>query len=263
MSTYEEAPAHVIDLIHQVKQTHHKHLVAAGVRVGVLMAYGSQNSKGDTIGPAIALGGYQCAGTMHRLSHKWRVCTGWDALMMLDGDRWDEWPEQAQCALIDHELQHLEVQWERWPDEKDTTSGIPKRDAGDRPKLAIRLHDWQLGGFKATAERYGRWSFEVETTKVFYDEHGQYLLIPPNQAAQIDADRLADMMAKVANGEANLAQERELMQALHDMIPDKGQITIAQGTDHETTLTQEHKKKLAAQLKKDKPGRLKIHRDKK
>jgi len=174
--TYERASDELMQTVHEIMREHHKELVIADVRVLVLMAFGPVDSDGKKTGPAITSGGYTCAGTMQRLSLKNRVISGHDALMTLDGDRFDEWPEKAQRALIDHELMHLAVQWERAPDlEQGIEEGIPKYDDIGRPKLATRLHDWQLGGFRDVAQRWGKWSFEREEAKKVQNEHGQYL----------------------------------------------------------------------------------------
>lgn len=152
--TYDRATDVINDFVIAVMQKYHPELHAAGVRIQTLLAYGPVDEKtGEITGPAVKLGGYACAATIRITSLKQRVAGSGDAEMLIDGDRWFDWAESQKTALVDHELQHLELSL-------DDGGGIITDD-NSRPKLRGRLHDWQLGGFKCIAERHGRDSFEV------------------------------------------------------------------------------------------------------
>lgn len=173
--TYETAPASVLDLLAKVMRKHHPELARAEVRVAVLMALT------DDASPAVVLRGYQCAATIQKLSIKQRVLTNHDALMILDGNRWLDWPERSQQALLDHELTHLEVGIDK--------DGFLKTDAIGRPKLYMRLHDWEIGGFEAVARRWGSDALDVVAARRFRREYGPTLFDDP--AAPGSADRNA------------------------------------------------------------------------
>ncbi|MEM6750858.1 MAG: putative metallopeptidase [Planctomycetota bacterium] len=172
--TYEPVGAATRKLLGSVLLQHHPELDAAGVSVAALFAYGPRDKDDNLTGPAISVGGYQAAGCIRKTSLKERAYGNADAQMLLDGDRWNDWTESRQAALIDHEITHLEVQWEVFPD--DGEPGIPKRDDLNRPKLNLRLHNLVAGGFIETVKRYGRSSFDVQHFRDIFDEHGQMLM---------------------------------------------------------------------------------------
>lgn len=87
-----------------------------------------------------------------------------DAVMTIDGKKWESLEPETQAALLDHELQHLVVQWEYLPpvkgDPPEMERRQPKLDDYDRPKLKTRGHDFEVGWFKDVAARHGEWSIE-------------------------------------------------------------------------------------------------------
>lgn len=174
--TYDSAPSEIHRLVKEVAAEHHSELVVAGVTVDCIMAYGPKDKDGHTSGPAIKVGGYQAAACIRKTSLRDRAFGNADAQLIIDGDRWDDHSTKRQAALIDHELQHLEVCWEVWPDPKVEGSGIPTRDDLGRPKLAIRLHDMVAGGFIETVKRYGRASLDAQHIRDILDDHGQFLM---------------------------------------------------------------------------------------
>ena len=74
--------------------------------------------------------------------------------------------EPQKDALVDHELTHLVLVI-------DPKTKTPKLDHSGRPKLAMRLHDWELGGFADTAQHYGKDALEVISMRRFSDKYGQ------------------------------------------------------------------------------------------
>ena len=81
-----------------------------------------------------------------------------DALMILDGERLDSWTSKRLQAVIDHELRHLVLS-------KSKKTGQVQRDDLDRPRLKIRMHDFEFGWFARTAELYGEDSYEVSQAR--------------------------------------------------------------------------------------------------
>lgn len=129
-------------------RAHHGHLIRAGVTVGVLTAHAPTDDEGNPKGAALKLHGVRCAATIKVTTQEQRVKGFEDAIIKVDGDRWDTFSPERQEAIIDHELTHLN----------------PTGDTDDcgRPKIKTRSHDVDLGGFTAIVERHGRNAVEAE-----------------------------------------------------------------------------------------------------
>lgn len=177
MPTFAQAPENVLALIRQTLRAHHPHLARCEVDVHAVMAYANRDEAGVPTGPAVkAPGGYPAAAVIRIVPLKQRVPGLGDAEITIDGDGWPDLSDAEQAALIDHELTHLEIQWDTAPDESKGTRGTPKSDDHGRPKLKLRLHDWQLGGFADVVKRHGAVALEVQAARAVIDAHGQYLL---------------------------------------------------------------------------------------
>lgn len=148
-------------LISDTISKHYPDLEKHEVTVGVLLAF----SDGET--PAVKLHGYACAATIKITPYVQRVQGIEDAVITLDGALWAGMTDERKAALIDHELMHLEVQFD--------DEGLAKSDDLGRPKLKMRLHDVQAGWFVEIARRHGEASFEVEQARQIADDHGQLL----------------------------------------------------------------------------------------
>ena len=160
MATLSTAPAEVHELIGEVIREHHPDLAQAGVTVGALMAWAKS-------GDPVKLHGYPCAATVKKNSVRDRLEGKPDATITIDSDHWDGLDDRQRAALIDHELTHLVPVLIGTIEHKDSEGNVVERepvwktdDAG-RPVLQMRLHDWQLGGFRAVAERHGSAAPEV------------------------------------------------------------------------------------------------------
>lgn len=159
MPIYSNAPEEVTDRIDRLIQKHHPELEAAEVDVRALFA----NSENDS--PPVKLGGYECYAIVKIVGAKERVQGLGDALIIIDEERWKKLNERRRDALIDHELMHLQVQ-------KDS-AGFVKKDDHERPRLKMKLHDWQLGGFAQVTKWYGADALEAQSIKVASDAFGQ------------------------------------------------------------------------------------------
>lgn len=137
-----EAEPSVCNLVRAVMHKHFPALVQLSVTVKTLFAYAGKDKNGDPKGPAMKRNGIALAGKIKVTSQADRAAGLDDAVMTLDGDRWDEWMPRTQEALIHHELTHLE------------TTG--KVDDCGRPKLKSRPHDHECGVFEATMAAYGK-----------------------------------------------------------------------------------------------------------
>jgi hypothetical protein len=170
---YEPCDDEVTDMISDVLKRYHRerlkvaNVADAFIRVGAIFYLAKRNEKGELTGPPLRLHGYQCAATIKVQSLKNRAQGLPDATICIDGDWWKDAPQKTRIATIDHELEHLERVLDK------TSAGVDD-DLG-RPRLTVRLHDWQLGGFRVIAERHREHALEMQMAQKFADEHGQLL----------------------------------------------------------------------------------------
>lgn len=154
-------------LVKDVMAKYHEELFAAEVTVQVLFA---RVGAGEN-GPAVkAPGGWPAYAVIRRVPLKQRVAGFKDAEITLDERKWKELTDPQQIALLDHELQHLELVYE------GDGPGTPvATDDWGRPKLKLRKHDYELAGFKAIMERHPDAALEKLAAQKFADEFGQYV----------------------------------------------------------------------------------------
>lgn len=169
MPTYELATKAVCQQVTRLMKRYHSELSDAGVTCDVLMAYAKTDANGDPRGPAINHGGYACMATVRIIGTKERAAGRKDVEILLDGDRWTELATEEQDAVIDHELEHLELQV--------GDDGL-KRDDLDRPRLRIRKHDHQFGWFDSIVRRHGRDSIEFQQYEQFHEFSYTQLWLP-------------------------------------------------------------------------------------
>lgn len=173
MSTYSLAQKAICDQVKKCLKQYHGALFDAGVTVDVLLAYARRDANGDPVGPAVMCGGYACVGRIRIVSLKERVAGRADVELLLDGDRWLEFDDEEQAAIIDHKLTHLELQVD--------DQGL-RRDDLDRPKLRIRKHDHQFGWFDEVVRRHGRDSIEWKQHEQFSEASYKQLWLPGIEA---------------------------------------------------------------------------------
>ena len=166
MPGYAKASNDMRDMAESVARNHHSELVDAGVTIGVLACV--HGERDDESRPALKLHGYTCAATIQITPVKQRMLGHPDAVIVIDEKTWEGLTEARRRALIDHELTHLVVQFD--------DDGQPKLDDAGRPKLRMRLHDWELGGFEEVAERHGGSALEVVEFRRVLEARRQLLL---------------------------------------------------------------------------------------
>lgn len=169
MATYRKADSDVFALIKELIADNHPELDEAGVKVGARFAYAPRDDNtGEPKGAALKHHGYEAAAIVKIVSQKDRVMGFPDAVIDIDGMAWEQgWSDERKRGVLDHELTHLEVK-------RDDEGGILLDDC-NRPKLKIRLHDWELGGFESIARRYKEQALEVEAARAMADKYGQLL----------------------------------------------------------------------------------------
>lgn len=161
MATYEKCDKPVYGIVEEMVGKYHHPLRDAGLLIECLFAHATTDDNGDKVGVALKHQGYPCAAVVKIIGLKERTAGRADVEIVIDGDRWDEWSDEEKDALIDHELEHLELKLDK--------DGLLVRDDLDRPKLRLRKHDQQFGWFDAIARRHGAASFEAKQATEFFN----------------------------------------------------------------------------------------------
>lgn len=147
--TYEPASPAIHALVADLAARHHQELVDAGVTYLILLARANDESK-----PALKHHGYPACAVVNVVNLKDRVAGLPDARILLDGDHWNGWHESKQRAILDHELEHLEVK-------RDDQGRVDRDDVG-RPKLKLRPHDFEVGVFNDIMDRHREFAVETQ-----------------------------------------------------------------------------------------------------
>ena len=233
--TYQPASEEVNELIAAVMGKHHQPLEQVSLEVKGWFAYAERDEAGLPKGMALKLHGYACMATVKVNNLKQRVQGLGDAEIMFDGDRWDDLAEEEQFALIDHELCHLMVKVDK--------VGAVKMDAHGRPLLKMRLHDWQIGGFREVVQRHGANALDLQVFDALMASDGQ-LLFPWAKREPSAVNGKAKTIAAVSIGQ---------LEAARALIPRKGSgldsITISSGGKSHT-LDRETGKRIDKELKR-------------
>lgn len=151
MKTYSAASQDLATCIANMQAQHHEDLV--DVAIGALFVFDSESNE-----PVLSHHGYPASAMVRIAPLRERALGVADAVIIVDRATWQTLSAPQKDALIDHELQHLA----RVENSKD---GGKAFDALDRPKLAMRRHDHQLGWFDAIAQRHGQASPEMRQAK--------------------------------------------------------------------------------------------------
>ncbi len=156
MPIYEAASPEHREVLDAMLEKFHQPLVEAGVAIDLLLAWPKLDKNDDPTGPALTLHGWRCAALVRVVPYKQRVKGMGDAEILLDAMTWEETDEAGREALMDHELEHLEL---RVSTKKKDKGSILRDDLG-RPKLKLRQRDYKLEGFHSIVRRHGVEAFE-------------------------------------------------------------------------------------------------------
>jgi hypothetical protein len=166
---YELADDTTARLIQSVLIEHHERLMTERVTVQTVFACNVDEESGEE-SPCLKHHGYPAIAKVQVTSYVDRVRGIPDAKLTIDRYEWTRMAKTRQQACIDHELTHLEL--------KLDTEGLVKRDDLGRPKLKLRVHDWELSGFAEVVERHGEASVESAQIVRFQEAWGQLALFP-------------------------------------------------------------------------------------
>lgn len=175
-TTYQRAGDEIQDIVRAAINRYHPDLAKCEVTVDVLLV--EDVDEEGVSSPVLKHNGYQAAATMKVNGLKERALGLADALLTIDAFVWGSMGAREQLALVDHELEHLQVRAEKGIVQVHQATGelsaSPKRDDLGRPCLKLRLHDWQLGGFRSVAQRHRESAVEVQAVRRCRSEGGQY-----------------------------------------------------------------------------------------
>lgn len=167
MPTYETCPPDVrklSDSILRQFETHHP-LIRAGVKIDLLFAWPKYDEKDRPIGDALKKNGVKALGISRVVNLKDRTKGHGDAEILIDGEWWKTATLPEQTALLDHELHHVAVIYNK--------ADILQTDDLGRPKIRLRKHDHDYGWFDVIAERHGKASIECRQARALLDSRGQ------------------------------------------------------------------------------------------
>lgn len=164
--TFTKADAEVVEVMNDALRQYHTDLVEAGLRIGVVMVRPATDEVGVPTGPALRFGGAAATACIKKVSPKDRVLKPYDAEIQIDEMRWDDMTDQQRLAVMDHELQHIELQYD---------DGVLRTDDDGRPVLKMRPDDWVLTGFEAVVRRHGEAALECPAAKTTWTRCEQAL----------------------------------------------------------------------------------------
>lgn len=148
MSRYQEAPQEVLNLLDEVLEEHFPEL--ANCYIKVLMDSKKRQSKGR-----ITFASIKKASDMERhLSTDNFVREGYDYIMMIDGNIWDNITTEDKTRIIRHELRHI-----HYDPESKSPYKIQDHDIQDF-REEIRLNqddpDWDMRVYEIAESVYDK-----------------------------------------------------------------------------------------------------------
>lgn len=145
-TAYREASSEVVKLADRLIHKHYPELLEADVSITYWFA-------SNDMGAALTVHGWPAKALVRVNKLRDRVAGLSDASIEIDEAGWDEWDDDHKEAIIDHELHHIEV--------KRDKHGHVELDLCNRPKLKLRKHDFEFGGFHEIVARHGAASAEA------------------------------------------------------------------------------------------------------
>lgn len=164
-TTYDDCTQDVLDIARDIMNRHYRDLLQAGVTVRYLFARNPD-------GPAIKVHGVPAAASVkvNGLQHRKEGLT--DCTVKICAEWWEQ-HDKLQCeALIDHELAHILVAF-------DENGAIEADDVG-RPKIRLKPHDFEIGGFFDIVQRHGSNAVEAQAV---VDTAAKFREMEPSNAA--------------------------------------------------------------------------------
>jgi hypothetical protein len=160
---YEKAPDDVLRKIAQLREEWYggKKDPFEMVTIGAMFVH-DEDAPDE---PTLTHRGYPAAALARVVGLRDRAAGLPDAQVIIDRATWLTLTAAQQIAVLDHEVYHLELKFDR--------KGNVKFDSHGRPKLGIRLHDWEFGWFDEIVKRHGADAIERMQAKALVAATGQ------------------------------------------------------------------------------------------
>ncbi|AHF94046.1 hypothetical protein OPIT5_04030 [Opitutaceae bacterium TAV5] len=159
MKTYSKAPEEAYDRVAELVRRFYPEIDKHKLRIDLLMV------ASDKEGAALKHQGYPANAVVRAVPQKERAKKGnGDVEIVIDYVRYEKMTSEEKDALLDHELYHIEIQY--------NDDGV-KLDGQHRPVVKMKKHDRQLGWFDEIARRHGEHSCEVRQARGIVEETGQ------------------------------------------------------------------------------------------
>lgn len=168
MPTYHKAPAEVSEMANDIlcQFDSHRPVLDAKVKIDYVFALPTLDDNGEPTGHAISKGGIKALGMCRPIGLKDRAMGRGDVEITIDAEWWNDAKVESQRALLDHELNHIEVAFRK---------GMLITDDLHRPKVKMRKHDYEFGWFTIIAERHGNASIERQQARQMTQGPGQMI----------------------------------------------------------------------------------------
>lgn len=173
---YSKAPSGVAERVAHLVKVFHKDVHDAGVKIDVV----SVADDDPDCEHALKVRGIPAYGSCRVISLKDRAKGNGDVEICIDEAKYLTLPDATKDAVLDHEIEHIELQVNK--------KGRVKLDACRRPKIKMRLHDVDLGWFASIAKRHGAAAIECKQATQIYLQHEQtfFAFVGEGRQAQLE-----------------------------------------------------------------------------
>lgn len=159
----------IFDRLIQMRDRYHQPLVAAEVKIELLLARAARDKNGDANGPPLKKHGHPTRTIVRIVSLKDRVAGLGDVIIMVDGDEWDEWTPAELDATLDNALTQIQLVM----DEPKDGPATVRRDDADRPVLRLAKGDFMVSGFASVIRRHKENAAEAQALQAAHEKYVQ------------------------------------------------------------------------------------------
>lgn len=184
---FENAEQQVRPYVDRLLEQYHSEIAQAQVQIGLIFV--SDFDKDENPIPAIKLHGAFAAGCISLINGVNAVFNPNQCQIQIDKLYWDNASEEVRLALVDHELEHLELVKDK--------NGITVTDDRNRAKIKLKPDDFVLTGFMSVVRRHGPHAVEAQSVTNVYTQMHPVLLEFQTAAARLKETVIADATAQL------------------------------------------------------------------
>ena len=193
--SYEKGTREMQTYLNEALDMYHSDLKEVGIRVALFrVSEIDDNGQSDH---ALRLHGHDADAVASNYNLKRRVQTDFDCEISVEATAWDSMTDRGRLALIDHELTHFKLKFDR--------NGVLKMDDIGRPMLEMRKDSFMLTGFFEVIIRHGQEAGEAGAVSRVYAEVQKAIQEAEAAAAQFVQSRKAPKPATKPVAEEQLA----------------------------------------------------------